>query len=92
MISIKTRTALIMAVSSILSVAPIAAVAQPDGSFQSQFGLIDDRDTNTQVNSATVVQTQGAGSGNLQASAVQQSNNLEDNDQNTIEQFIASSR
>jgi hypothetical protein len=82
MISIKTTTAVLMAVSSILGVAPIAALAQPGD--QTQVAAIDDRDTNTQVNSATVVQTQGAGSGNFQASAVQQINNLEDNDANAI--------
>jgi hypothetical protein len=86
MISIKTTTALIMAVSSVLGVAPIAALAQPGD--QTQDALIDDRDTNTQVNSATVVLTQGAGDGNSQASGVGQSNSLDDNDVNTIAQGI----
>jgi hypothetical protein len=86
MISIKTTTALIMAVSSILDVAPIAALAQPGD--QTQVAVIDDSDTNTQVNSATQVLTQGAGSNNFQASAAGQSNNLDDNDVNIIAQGI----
>jgi hypothetical protein len=83
MIRIKTTTALIMAVSSILGVAPMAALAQ-----LSEDATIDDRDTNTQVNSATVVLTQGAGDGNSQASGVGQSNSLSDDDENNIFQAI----
>jgi hypothetical protein len=86
MISIKRTTALIMAVSSILGVAPIAALAQPGD--QTQVGVINDPDTNTQVNSATQVLTQGAGSSNTQANAASQSNNLNDNDVNVIAQGI----
>jgi hypothetical protein len=78
MIITKT-TALILAMSSILGIAPIAAVAQLQ-----QDAVIDDSDTNTQVNSATVVQTQGDGDFNTQASFVEQGNALEDNDANAI--------
>jgi hypothetical protein len=60
----------------------------PDDGDNTNFAVIDDRDTNTQVNSATVVQTQGAGSGNFQASSVWQSNWLSDDDVNQIFQAI----
>jgi hypothetical protein len=53
-----------------------------------QVAIISDDDTNTQVNSATVVQTQGDGDFNTQAASVTQSNTLEDNDVNTILQSI----
>jgi hypothetical protein len=53
---------------------------------------IDDRDTNTQANFADVDQTQGNGDYGIQFSEVTQSNTLEDNDQNTIDQFLASWR
>jgi hypothetical protein len=86
MISIKTTTALIMAVTSVLGVAPIAASAQPGD--QIQIGVIDDSDTNTQVNSATQVLTQRDGSNNAQAAAASQSNSLDDNDVNTLAQGI----
>jgi hypothetical protein len=77
------RTALIVAMSAILGIAPTAALAQP-----TQDAIIDDSDTNTQVNSATLVLTQGDGDNNSQASAAFQSNNLEDNDANTIVQTL----
>jgi hypothetical protein len=83
MISIKTTTALIMAVSSILGVAPIAALAD-----NTNTAAIDDRDTNTQVNAATQVLTQGEGDNNVQAAAAGQSNSLSDDDQNAIFQSI----
>jgi hypothetical protein len=85
MISIKT-TAVIMAVSSILGVAPIAALA--DNGDKTQVGVINDPDTNTEVNAATVVLTQGDGSSNTQASGVGQSNTLDDRDVNVIGQSI----
>jgi hypothetical protein len=86
MISIKTTTALILAVSSILGVVPIAALGQSGD--QTQVGVINDPDTNTWVNSATQVQVQGAGDNNFQASSLWQSNNLNDNDMNIIAQGI----
>jgi hypothetical protein len=73
------RTALMVAMSAILGVAPTAALAQP-----TQVALIDDRDTNTQVNSAPFAHLQGEGDFNTQAASVSQSNNLEDNDANAI--------
>jgi hypothetical protein len=85
MISIKT-TALIMAVSSILGVAPIAALAQPAD--QTQVAVIDDSDTNTQVNAVSQTLTQGDGDSNTQTAAAGQLNNLEDNDVNVIAQGI----
>jgi hypothetical protein len=84
MISIKTTIVLIMAVSSILGLAPMAALAQ-----LSQDATIDDRDFNAQANFADVDLAQGDGDGNSQASGVGQSNSLSDDDQNSIEQFIA---
>jgi hypothetical protein len=86
MISIKTTTALIMAVSSILGVAPIAALA--DNGDKTQAAVINDPDTNTQVNAATQVLTQEYGDSNTQTAAAGQSNNLEDNDLNIIAQGI----
>jgi hypothetical protein len=83
MISIKT-TALIMAVSSILGVAPIAALA--DNGDKTQAGVINDPDTNTQVNSA--VQTLTADDFNTQTAAAGQSNLLDDSDVNTLVQDI----
>jgi hypothetical protein len=83
MISIRTTTALIMAVSSVLGVAPIAALAQT-----SQDGTIDDRDTNTQVNAALAVQSIDDGDNNFQGIGVAQSNSLEDNDANVLTQVI----
>jgi hypothetical protein len=90
MISIKT-TALIMAVSSILGVAPIAALAQ-------QNAAIDDRDFNAQANFAQQdfasgqANIQGIGeaspqvNANTQTGVVAQSNTLNDQDVNTIVQ------
>jgi hypothetical protein len=59
-----------------------------DDGDNTNFAVISDDDTNTQVNSATVVQTQGDGDFNTQAASVSQSNTLEDNDVNTILQSI----
>jgi hypothetical protein len=59
-----------------------------DDGDNTNFAVISDDDTNTQVNSATVVQTQGSGSGNFQASSVWQSNWLSDDDVNQIFQAI----
>jgi hypothetical protein len=60
----------------------------PEDGDNTNVAVIDDRDTNTQVNSATVVQTQGDGDGNFQASSVWQSNWLSDDDVNQIFQAI----
>jgi hypothetical protein len=83
MISIKTTTALIVAVSSVLSVAPIAASAQLE-----QNAAIDDRDDNTQANFADVDQDQGEGDFGIQFAEVVQSNSLSDDDENAIFQSI----
>jgi hypothetical protein len=86
MISIKT-TALIMAVSSILGVAPMAAAAQSGD--QTQGAAINDPDTNTQVNSAVQTLTQrNADDSNTLTAAAAQSNILDDTDVNTLVQNI----
>jgi hypothetical protein len=61
------------------------------GSSNTNTATIDDRDDNTQANFAEVDQDQNGDYG-IQFSEINQSNELSDDDVNTIEQFISSWR